>query len=177
MGSPAKLDFMNDGNAMFHGHLLQGIRDGCTDEIGMLGGATNDNAKGDHRIRCAATQHQLGANRNLERARDTIDIQGGIRSDDLNLFLNGIEQALDELIVIQRGDDGDADRLLGGTGTAGGVIGHWKGNDELRMTNDKWRRSRWVWWLFGSFGLGIGSCLRHSAFQSRCPIFFFLVSR
>jgi hypothetical protein len=109
---------MNDGNAMLHRHLLQGIGDGRTNEIGMLGGAANDDAEGDHGIRCAATQHQLGANGNLKRARDAIDIDGGVRSDDLDLLLGGIEQALDEL-------------LLYNEATTAMLIGSWVGRGRL----------------------------------------------
>ena len=35
-----------------------------------------------------------------------------------------VVQALDELVVVQRGDDRDADRLLGRTWAAGSVVGH-----------------------------------------------------
>ena len=120
-------DFMHDGDAVLGGGALEGVGDRGGDEVGVLGGSADDDAKGDDGVWLGTAQDQLGADRDLESTGHSIGGDGDVGGKLLELVLGGVEEAFDISLIVKTGDDGDGEVLLGGAGAVRDGAGHERG--------------------------------------------------
>lgn len=122
-----KENLMDDRHTVSGGGALKRVCDGGTDKISVFGGTTKDDSQCNNGIWWRTAEDEFGADGDFEGTRDTVGSDGDIWSHLLQFIFGSVQQAFDIGLIVEAGDNGDGQVLLGGAGAVRDGAGHGEG--------------------------------------------------